>query len=212
MVEDRFRKRQLRHWDKNRMHRCFPTCSISHSLRSSADVALRRDKSRALPSSESMQRYRKEGWTRSVREIFSDGAFFRLEKHSVVQAASPNHVINDWMWCEVPDMLLGGYVKAGESADAAASREVLEETGMECKKMKFLGSFRTDANRGFGFLYAFLGQECHKSSKAAESDDLEAQTPVYLDVKELRNEVVKGSFKEVKWTATIALALLSMEK
>lgn len=103
-------------------------------------------------------------------------------------------------------------MKAGESADAAASREVLEETGMECKNMKFLGNFRTDANRGFGYLYAFLGQECQKSSKTAESDDLEVQTPTYLDVKELRNEVVKGSFKEVKWTATIGLALLSMDK
>jgi hypothetical protein len=42
----------------------------------------------------------------------------------------------------------------------------------------------------------------------AVSDDLEGQDRTYLSDTELRARLMDGSFQEIKWTATVALALL----
>ena len=43
------------------------------------------------------------GATRKVRQIAGDNRFFRLEVHSV--SVEGGGVIDDWMYCEVPDMV-----------------------------------------------------------------------------------------------------------
>ena len=180
--------------------------------------------------------------TRSVRQIAGDGRFFRLELHSV--ATPGGGLVEDWMFCEVPDMinvlvedadskdfvlfrqakyaipgetlaLLGGYVEPAESPLQAAKREVLEELHMECAEMVALGNgqgFRTDANRGFGVYYPFLARTCRKATKYGRSDDLEAQAVLRMPRHELEREVLAGRFRELKWTNTIAMALLHLQR
>jgi hypothetical protein len=70
------------------------------------------------------------------------------------------------------------------------------------------GEFRTAANRGGGFCHPFVAKKCKPSPHSAASDDLESQRRVYLSDTELRARLLDGSFQEIKWTATVALALL----
>lgn len=105
---------------------------------------------------------------------------------------------------------VGGFIGDGESPAAAARREILEELGLECLAVDALGNYRTAANRGAGTLYAFSASGCAPSPRAATvtSDDMEAQKRTYLDDSELRAALAGGRFQEVKWTATVAMALL----
>lgn len=111
--------------------------------------------------------------------------------------------------------LLGGYVEPAESPLQAAKREVLEELHMECAEMVALGNgqgFRTDANRGFGVYYPFLARTCRKASRYGRSDDLETQAVLRMPRHELEREVLAGRFRELKWTNTIAMALLHLQR
>eukprot|EP00037_Helgoeca_nana_P034421 m.421620 g.421620 ORF g.421620 m.421620 type:complete len:245 (+) comp34423_c0_seq1:302-1036(+) len=103
---------------------------------------------------------------------------------------------------------VGGYINEGETAAVAARREVLEELGLECRQWHAFGEFRTAANRGGGFCHPFVAKQCAPSTKVAVSDDLEGQDRTYLSDAELRARLMDGSFQEIKWTATVALALL----
>ncbi len=61
---------------------------------------------------------------------------------------------------------------------------------------------------GFGMLFAFSAEGCQPSKSSAFSDDLEKQKVVRVDYAKMMSLLLAGSFREVKWTATIALALL----
>ena len=81
----------------------------------------------------------------------------------------------------------------------------------------FLGRYRTAANRGGGFIYTYLLKNAvpiiEKGGTAeyqATGDD-EAQEIQFLTLDEIQNHVLKGHFQEVKWAATIALALLHLQ-
>ena len=96
----------------------------------------------------------------------------------------------------------------------AAKREVAEEMGLVSGRWRKLGEFRTAVNRGGGTIHCFLAEEAvalpRTASSRAGHDDLERMDMVFLDEAELRAELLSGNFAEVKWTATISLALLSM--
>eukprot|EP00457_Paulinella_chromatophora_P014966 gb/GEZN01015478.1/.p1 GENE.gb/GEZN01015478.1/~~gb/GEZN01015478.1/.p1 ORF type:complete len:247 (+),score=27.01 gb/GEZN01015478.1/:103-843(+) len=104
---------------------------------------------------------------------------------------------------------IGGYIEDGESATQAATREILEETGLVPQKLVSLGRYRTAANRGGGYCNSFLALNCFVSPTSKASDDLEAQHMRVLSRDELVNALMAARFQEGKWTATIALALLS---
>lgn len=95
--------------------------------------------------------------------------------------------VRDWLWLDTPDIVnviprtsdglywtmrerryglrqrcmgtVGGHVGPGEPPLLAAQRELMEELQMEAPRWRFLGSFRTDANRGAGVSYFFLAED-----------------------------------------------------
>jgi 8-oxo-dGTP pyrophosphatase MutT (NUDIX family) len=82
----------------------------------------------------------------------------------------------------------------------------------------FLGRYRTAANRGGGFLYSYLLMDALpviKNGGTAEylrSGDAEEQKLLSLTKEEVSTALAKGEFQEVKWTATLSLSLLHMQK
>ncbi|KAG7355511.1 NUDIX family hydrolase [Nitzschia inconspicua] len=120
--------------------------------------------------------------------------------------------------------IIGGIIEPGEEPEAAARREVQEEmNGITCQKFHFLGRYRTDVNRGMGWLNSFLATQCskprtheHQPEHAMGVDevgvaDTEAQKLKSVTLKELKEAASNGLFMEVQWTATVAQALLHPE-
>lgn len=115
--------------------------------------------------------------------------------------------------------VVGGIIEPGEEAEAAARREVREELdGIVCNNYHFLGRFRTDVNRGMGWVNSFLAADCHKNvsneqtkthkEEEVGAEDTERQDIVSMPLSDVRESVQKGLFLEVQWSNTVALAVL----
>eukprot|EP00526_Cylindrotheca_closterium_P015638 CAMPEP_0113636432 /NCGR_PEP_ID=MMETSP0017_2-20120614/19021_1 /TAXON_ID=2856 /ORGANISM="Cylindrotheca closterium" /LENGTH=262 /DNA_ID=CAMNT_0000547315 /DNA_START=65 /DNA_END=853 /DNA_ORIENTATION=- /assembly_acc=CAM_ASM_000147 len=118
--------------------------------------------------------------------------------------------------------IIGGVIEPGEEAENAARREVAEEmNGLQCGKFHFLGRYRTDVNRGMGWVNSFLATNCSRDQKAKsfgidEKDevgapDTERQDLTSITLSRLKEASRNGEFLEVQWTATVALALMHPE-
>lgn len=112
--------------------------------------------------------------------------------------------------------VVGGLIEPGEKPLHAAQRELKEELGMESLQWKKLGSFRAAANRGGGTTFTFLAKKAHpidgleiRSEALLAEGEEEKQQLKELSRKELMTALMEGKFQEIKWTATVALALLS---
>mmetsp|Transcript_14362 Transcript_14362/g.36088 ORF Transcript_14362/g.36088 Transcript_14362/m.36088 type:complete len:298 (-) Transcript_14362:62-955(-) len=113
--------------------------------------------------------------------------------------------------------IIGGIVEVGEEPIDAAKREVSEEMdGLVCEDFHFLGRFRTDVNRGVGWLNSFLATGCEKHSKLGKDHllaeevgaaDTEKQKIKSITLSELQTAATEGKFIEVQWTATVTQAL-----
>lgn len=112
--------------------------------------------------------------------------------------------------------VVGGLIESGEEPLEAAKRELMEELGMEARSWDSLGSYRAACNRGGGITHTFFARDAKKSledKKAVVGQaDLERQDLIYLTKRELLDAVLDGKFQEIKWTATVALALLKQNK
>jgi len=103
----------------------------------------------------------------------------------------------------------------------AAEREVEEEMGVTCQTWIPLGKFRTDVNRGMGWVHPFLAKDCKYSFNLASMQgnanlvvggaDTEQQKLVTMTFHDVREAVKKGRFLEVQWSNTVALAMLRYE-
>mmetsp|Transcript_16011 Transcript_16011/g.20324 ORF Transcript_16011/g.20324 Transcript_16011/m.20324 type:complete len:261 (-) Transcript_16011:78-860(-) len=115
--------------------------------------------------------------------------------------------------------IVGGIIEPGEEAYDAAQREVHEELGLFCK-LTSLGRFRTDVNRGMGWVNSFIAHDCEKKnidSTAKDSinpseevgvADTERQDVISMTLSDVKKNVQLGKFLEVQWSNTVALAML----
>lgn len=81
----------------------------------------------------------------------------------------------------------------------------------------FLGSYRSAANRGGGFVYLYLlknavaVKEKGGTSHYRGSGDDEAQKIFHFDTEQILTSLEQFEFKEVKWTAALAMSLLHLK-
>ena len=83
----------------------------------------------------------------------------------------------------------------------------------------YLGVYRTAANRGGGFLHSYLLRnampigtgEGGTESYLGTGDD-ERQDLVRMTREEISDAVMGGEFKEIKWAATVALAMMHLNR
>eukprot|EP00759_Apiculatamorpha_spiralis_P002415 PhF_6_TR10960/c0_g1_i2/m.17677 len=174
--------------------------------------------------------------TTLTAETLVESPFMKLEVHTV--RTPKGRVVDDWLWFDIADQVnilpevngeyvvfkqmkyglesesyavVGGLIEKGETAAQAAVRELNEEMSLESSEMVFLGRFRTDVNRGGGFVNSFLAVGCKKSVHAAVSDDMEQQERITVSRERLIELVLSNQFHEVKWSNTVALALMKKQ-
>lgn len=126
--------------------------------------------------------------------------------------------------------VVGGIIEPGEDAQVAARREVSEEMGLECTDFHSLGRFRTDVNRGMGWVHSFLATHCSRTKPMTKKKsevkvnvgtstkneeigpaDTEHQDLKSITLRQLRDAATSSQFLEVQWSNTVALALLHPE-
>lgn len=175
--------------------------------------------------------------TLAARTIAST-PFARFEIHKVLTESG--EVVKDWLWTDERShvnilvhlkgedkylmfhqkkyglekpyyAVIGGLFNLGETGIQCAERELLEETGLEAENLVDLGRYRVQVNRGGGILYAYLAQNCVKSSKRKKSDDYEKQEHRKLTRNELIKVTLAGEVGEAQWVAATALGLLYEE-
>ena len=170
--------------------------------------------------------------TRSRQVLLEHSKFLTVETHSV--ELPDGRVIDDWPWVITPDFVnvlavtregeflvfrqtkygidgtslapVGGYIESGEDPLSTAKRELLEETGFEAEKWVSLGQYRVDSNRGAGFAHFYLALGAEKV-KDIDSDDLEEQHLLFVNITELETALLSFQFKVLPWTCIVALAL-----
>lgn len=131
--------------------------------------------------------------------------------------------------------VVGGIIEPKEDALTAAQREVQEELKVTCQHWKVLGNkFRTDVNRGLGWVHPYLARDCSYSSDhpnnanvgdgSSENNgnsnnevvaevgghDTEKQNVQVMKFSEVKKAVMDGKFVEVQWSNTVALAMLHL--
>ena len=106
---------------------------------------------------------------------------------------------------------VGGHCEPGESPLQTAKRELAEELGFASDDFRDLGTYRTSANRGGGHVTCFLAYNARPSRERTLSDEVESQSVVRLTRKQLEAALLNAEFREIKWSATAALALMHLD-
>lgn len=163
--------------------------------------------------------------------IMSDWLFVDYHDRVNVLVERPNHQ-SEWMIFRQRKYaidresyaIVGGIIEFNEEASDTAAREIAEEMNVKCKNLKSLGTYRTDVNRGMGWVHSFVATECmyikdismrnkniENTTENVGVTDLEDQNIIMMSTKELQISSMKGEFLEVQWSNTVALALLHLQ-
>ncbi len=174
--------------------------------------------------------------TLSRRTVYQQERFLTLELHQV--ELPDGRVVPDWAWIITPDYVnilaqtvegeflifrqrkyavqgislspVGGFVETGETPEAAAQRELREETGYSATEWMPLGSYAVDANRGAGHAHLFLARNARPVCEPT-ADDLEEQELLLLPRAEVERALAQGQFKVLAWASVVALGLKQLD-
>ena len=94
-----------------------------------------------------------------------------------------------------------------------AERELSEELGMVSTSFVQFGTHRVDGNRGCGTIGTFLAKDASidpdfKPPADGDNGDLEPQIALLVTLDDLHGALTRGEIEELKWSHTIAMALL----
>jgi ADP-ribose pyrophosphatase len=97
-----------------------------------------------------------------------------------------------------------GVVDEGEEAQAAALREIREETGMAAGNLKLLGSFYLAPGYSTEYMYVYLATGL--TPDPLEQDEDEVISIVKIPLKEAFQMAAQGKFHDAKTLASLFLA------
>ena len=100
-----------------------------------------------------------------------------------------------------------------ETPIRAAKRGLEEELARKSSTWVYLGRYRTDANRGGGYVSCYLARSTEPipGKEPAKTNDLETYTLLQLSRRQMREALLRNRFLEAKWALTVSLALLRLD-
>ncbi len=98
-----------------------------------------------------------------------------------------------------------GQIDPSESAEAAARRELVEETGYRAGSVQFLGSCAVSGNQGCGFAHMFLVGDCIQVSEP-NWGDLETMDLKLMSVADVEAAIRAGAISVLPHLALWGLA------
>lgn len=134
---------------------------------------------------------------------YDDNMYFDTPKPCIIAAVMKDEdilLLKQSYTFKNSKVLISGYIQNGETAEAAVIREIKEETGIDVKVEKYLGSEFLIKKEiiMFTFMTRYIGGELNKSSEVEEADWLNInQALEQMKEDEIGKRVVNKVLKEI---------------
>ena len=152
------------------------------------------------------------GWKTEKTEVVHENPIFTLKKDTIVL---PNNRLMTWHYFDAPDFVVvpgltsdgkimairqfrymlgkhciefaAGAINAGESPEAAATREFEEETGYRPGKIISMGSFYESVSKSRNKVHFFLAKDIVKTRQSLDANEkgYEEIEPLVLEMEEM---------------------------
>ena len=103
-----------------------------------------------------------------------------------------------------------GAIEKGEDPKVAAGRELLEETGYQAGHLEFLMKTAPNAANSTAYAYCYLATDAEWVA-AQHLDAMEDVAVEFMDVKDARRALRKGTFEQAVHVAALYAALDILE-
>ena len=121
---------------------------------------------------------------------FATGVVALDEKDQVVLVGQHRYPLNYYSW-EIPE---GGSLKKTDTVEAAAARELREETGIEAKRWDYLGCFALSNSVSDEVAHLFLARELFQGPPSPEpTEELEVK---WVSLEEACRQALEGKITE----------------